>query len=474
MTKLFRVFSILVCSLIMNMAVSRTAEATITATGQQCNARTSGSQASVSCTVSVTSGNTVVLIAVTDASVRVGDRTTFDNSGCSDNQSNTYNFGTIGIGPSGISGVKMCWSNLTHTASTTFTWTNQGGNGFSGIAVIEFAGVLVGNAFDLQAPMKSSNTANGSISYDSATTTNDEVVLGAIEVSSGGTFTCPTGYTQIAEDETYTSVAYSSCYKILSSTSTETLTWTSPASFWAVGSFVLSGGTNGLTGSNIYVTGHQCRQSGISSREASIRCTIQATANNYVVMMAASEEGLVGAASNAGCSDSASNTWTYGVRDGTNLNSKICFAKIASSGQTTIIWTNQGGSTWSGLIAIEVAGVAASGALDVTASNHNNNANATTGTTGTTGFNTEIAVAHVSVNVAGTLTCGAGYTQIAEEEAFTAVAFSGCYKILSSTGTQSMTWTSSAGTWSAGIITLSDAGASSSGSGSGLLPWVAE
>lgn len=220
----------------------------------------------------------------------------------------------------------------------------------------------------------------------------------------------------------------------------------------------------------IAATGQQCNANGGGSRVASVSCTVSVTSGNFVVLMGMSEESKTGNADANGCSDNQSNTYVYVTHTTANSGIKMCSSQLTHTASTTFTWTNQGGNTWAAIVVIEFSGITTGTALDQATSNNNSTGSASTGTTSATTNADDVIVAQMAINASGTLTCGAGFTQIAEDESFTAVSYSTCYKIVSATGTQTMTWTNpSPASWSAGIGAFKGA---STANPAGLLPWL--
>ncbi len=430
-------------------------EAAITATGQQCNAV--GTGASVSCTVSVTSGNTVIFMGIYNQSGRGGG---FNTTGCGDNKSNVYHLVQT-IDNNG--GIKMCYAPVTTTASTTFTWTNSVGNDDCGIVVIEFSGVITTSP-PLDQTKVSTTNATSATTY--ATTTADQVVVTGYRIQASGTLTCGAGYTQIAEDESWFRVSYSTCYKIISATGTQQMNWTSPAGTSSNIIATFSQNKNGLTGAGTFFTGHQCDVPLGGSRTTSVTCVLPLNPMNAIILVGAVQEARIGTTDNAGCSDSNSNTYTYIIvsAPANGQGVKICAAYSGSADSIAVTWTSQGGTGFNNMSVFEVAGLDTT--TDQTATNSGSGANATTGTTSATTHPDDLIIAALNPNTGGTLTCGAGYTQISKQDGNG--GYSVCYKVVSVTGTQSMTWTSSAGNWASAIAALGGASANSTG----LLPWL--
>ncbi len=442
------------------LGLSARAEAAITATGQQCNAAAGAT--TVSCTVSVTSGNTVFLIALADLAPGIG--TDASNAGCSDNQGNVYK-PAIRSKNVGASGVKICSSVLTHTASTTFTFTGQNGSADLGISVIEFSGLVTATPSLDQNAFANTSGANQASATTLTTTTADQVVVAVLDTRGGGTFTCGTGYTQISEDETWVHVAYSACYKIVSTTGTQQTTWTSPAASGASVLATFSATTTGNTGTTVRWSGHSCSTLDLTAgRVTSVSCNMAYAKDSFVVLVGQAQENRIGTTDNAGCSDSDSNTYTYAIANNSagGIGIKFCYFVAGAAGQASFKWTNQGGDTFAGVVAFEIFGADPSTALDKTAQNNSGagtSANATTGTTAATTKAVEFVATGLVNTTTGPYTCGAGYATLDN--------FSSCYKVTTTTGAQSMTYTSGSGTWQSAIVTFAGAVV-----GGGLLPWL--
>ena len=423
----------------------QSAGASVTATGQTCN--NSANAASVSCTMTVTAGNTVVFFGIDWSSGKVGN---LDAGGCGDNKGNTY---VIIDAVESTGGLKACYSNLTASGSTIFTWTPPGGSDFDGIVVAEFAGVVTASIPLDQSYHAQTSSANNSITTYPTTTAAQVVVVGG-EWHTTGTLTCDAGYTQIAEDETQTNVSYSMCYKILSATGAQTHTWVNPNGGGVQIALTLSAAANGLAGSGVVYVGHQCQFLGGGTRTSSITCALPVKSGDRIVLIGLVPENRIGTTNNAGCSDAQTNTYTYiivSLNGGTGEGVKICMATASASAVLAVTWTSQGGTGFNSVAAFQVAG--ATTTIDQTATNSGGSPNATTGTTATTTHANDILVAAGQWAAgATTRTCGAGYTEAAS--GLSATGISVCYQVVNATGAQSMTWTSTNTSWAAAIAAL--------------------
>ncbi len=441
----------------------RAVEAVPAATGQQCNAAAGAT--TVSCTVSVTSGNTVFMIALADLAAGIGADATA--AGCADDQGNVYK-PAVRTKNTGGSGVKICTSVLTHTASTTFTFTGQNGSADLGISVIEFSGLVTATPSLDQNAFANTSGSNQASATTLTTTTADQVVIAALDTRGSGTFACGAGYTQISEDETWVHVAYSACYKVVSATGTQQTTWTSPAAAGASVIATFSATTTGNTGSAVRWSGHSCSTLTITAASvASVSCNMAYASGSIVVLVGTAQGSRIGTTDNAGCSDSDSNTYTYGImhNSAAGYGIKFCYFIASAAGQASFLWTNQGGTSSASVAAFEIFGGKQSSPLDQTALNDSGagtSANPTTGTTSATAQAVEFIATGLLDDTNGPYTCGAGYTSLDN--------YSTCFKVTSSTGTQAMTYTVASGTWQAGIVAFLGAPTS----GAGLLPWLAE
>jgi len=200
----------------------------------------------------------------------------------------------------------------------------------------------------------------------------------------------------------------------------------------------------------------KCNQNGGGSPVASVSCTMTTTSGNLVVLIGVTDQARVNGADASGCSDNNGGSYVYIQRSGGAFPLiKMCYAANVAGGSTTFTWTNQGGADWSQIVVAEFSSMPTSGTIiDQIAQSSGSGANADSGTTSATTHAADISVVAAARAGAGTWTCAGDYTELAEDETFVSISFSACYKILSATGTQSMTWTSTAGGWSSSIGVL--------------------
>lgn len=199
-----------------------------------------------------------------------------------------------------------------------------------------------------------------------------------------------------------------------------------------------------------------CHANTGGTRQASVSCTMTVTAGNAVALIAFSNAaGSVGTTDTAGCADNNSGSYVFAsIRNNTN-GLKACTAANHAGGSTQFTFTFQAGIDWGAIDVVEIAGLAASNLLDQQASNNTTGANATTGTTSATTHASDFVITALNQALQATMTCDAAYTQIDNVNTFnTDQSWATCYKVVSSTGTQSATYTTSSAAYSALIVAL--------------------
>lgn len=223
---------------------------------------------------------------------------------------------------------------------------------------------------------------------------------------------------------------------------------------------VAGGGGGGGGGTIVFVRG---ANSGDLAYATSRAVTMANTAGSAIVVAIMSSPDAIqySALANNACTDTSGNTYVKAVTvmDGTNNQSVgLWYAlNVGASGSNTITCAFGELQNYSTMSAGEYSGVATASALDITGSNVASGTtaadNATVSGSGTTTTANQLVVAAGSnTSAGGTLTAGTNYSLASF---FGANSLHQQYRILSSAGTPTATWTlGTAGTYTAAILTL--------------------
>src|SRR5262249_44528922 len=147
---------------------------------------------------------------------------------------------------------------------------------------------------------------------------------------------------------------YSTCYKVLGSTGAQTHTWTSPSGGKAAVIATFSGVATSNSGSNVYLTGHQCNDDTGGTRRASWSCVMPVKSGNRVVIVGNAHESDIGPTDCAGFSDSLSSTYSYAIASANATGTKICYMTAGSTALVVFTFAAQSGGTgWTAVQAYE-------------------------------------------------------------------------------------------------------------------------